>query len=188
MSARALTPHEAIWVNKEGTRVIVDERFLGEERRAALDQSERAEDLQRLNTARLSEIQATTGLRINPDAWAKWRPTRETPGEIPGIALAVCLATDGNVAWFKLLAPLGNARPQGASGEDNEEDPQVSFPSSLGPHFLGHVHRFEWQDGEGATQVGCPPSAFAKDKVKAFRAKVKRKTKAEKLDDLLSGI
>lgn len=165
------------------------------ERRGKVDTEVPGHDFeaQRRNAQCMSELQESTGLRINPDRWAHWRPTKEVAGEIPGVALAICLATDGNVAWFKWLGRstkvTDDAHPQDAAMAAVKPAPATpDLPLTPSSHFFGHVHRFEWQDAEGATQVGCPPSAFAKDKVKTFKPKVKKKTRTEKLDDLLSGI
>jgi len=114
----------------------------------------------------LSRVQSTTGLLISPDRWAHWRVTWATPGVIGGIDQTVtCLATDGNVAWFRASTTVDGAT-----------------------YFLGHVHRFTWTH-DGIDVVGCPPSLFAKDKEKrAFKPKVKRETEKQRLARVLAEI
>ncbi len=130
-------------------------------------------ELQQMNRDLLSQIQATTGLRISSDRWAHWRPTRRVTGNIPGMPWTVtCWATDGNVAWFE--------RP-------HIED----MPSETPQFFFGHTHRFEWTR-DGVPVVGCPPSFYAKEgtptaKGKA-KPKVRKKSKAEILEDIINSI
>lgn len=119
-------------------------------------------EIKRLNADALSAVQVETQLRLKPDTYASWRPTKRTTGTIPGLPCAVlCLATDGN---------LGIMVPQG----ENKQ---------LGSAFLGHLHRFEWQNADGEWMIGPPPTLHSESALKASNGaapKVKQPRKKSK--------
>lgn len=132
------------------------------------DAAQRADYVQRTRD-KLLDVMAQTGLALSSNEWAAWRPTKETGGHIDGLEQRVtCLATDGNLGWFAASTVVDGAT-----------------------HFKGHVHRFRWQNAEGEDRVGAPPAFYAKDsapKARGVATKRKRKTRAERLNDLLNSI
>lgn len=122
-------------------------------------------DLQQLKENMLVKVLTLSGIGISSNEWRAWRPTRVVRGVIAGIDQSVkAFATDGNLAIFQTTVPTEN----------------------LGTWFVGHVRDFQWDDGNGNTKQGCPPSLFAKDSTAQPRKAGQKKavkTEKEKLRD-----
>lgn len=110
------------------------------------------EEVARLNRDALVAVLGETNMQIASRDWNAWRPTQRVQGVIPGMPIRCeCVATDGNLGVFVPLRAEGH---------------------NLGSAFVGHVHRFEWGEGE----TGCPPTlwrmkAKVTEKVKPVRKK-----------------
>lgn len=121
-------------------------------------------DLRQMKEDAMVKVLGMSGIAVNSNTWRDWRPTKVVRGVIAGIdQTVVCYATDGNLAIF------------------NSSD----ATTNLGTWFVGHVRDFEWER-DGRKAKGCPPSLFAKDGAPQVRkAGKKKKTRVEKLAELL---
>lgn len=120
------------------------------------------ESVAQQNRDALVAVLNETGITLNAQEYNKWRPTQRVHGVIPGMPVRVtCVATDGNLGLFL---------------------PDFDQGHNLGTAFLGHVHRFEWSDGE-ELKTGAPGPLFSVPKTEITDKKPK-KTRLSRKDKL----